>query len=1280
MKRIGPLLRLGLSFAILWTLGMAPGTQPAMLPPEAQPFGDNVVSPFQSPYDEHVFTTISLEQGLSQSTVRCILQDAQGFLWIGTRDGLNRYDGYRFTVFRSDAQSPHSPAHDSINALWPARDGSLWIGTDGGGLEHFHPATEQFTHYRAVPGNPATLSSNTIHALHQTSPEALWVGAQNGLNRLDLITGAWRLYRPTDAGAAQTGRSNTITALATGPDESLWVGTTGGLLRFDPQAETFTRYSFPESSNASAVIRTLFRDQAGNLWVGTADGLYAFDEVKGQFTRYGQVTDEDSGLRSQNITAVGQDNTGTLWIGTDTGLHRLTFTDTAPSPSRANARFTHYDSDPRIPGSLSDRSITTLYVDRGGILWIGTNAGGLNKFNPQRPRFHHYRADPDGATPSLPDDIITAILEDRAGNIWIGTDNSGLSRLDRRSGQVVHFRHDPNDSTSLNHNRITALYEDHSGMIWVGAGNGGLARWDPGAERFFRYPIASRGAPATNLPNITVIQEDDEDVLWVGTAGNGFYPLHQHLAPLLELDLESLEPSPSLQRAAMVEAMLKDHTAAVFWIGTTAGLFKYDPLTGEAKVYTREAATPTRLSHNYIRALYQDASGILWIGTNAGLDRFDPRTETFTHYGEAEGLPSRVVLGILEDATGHLWLSTYRGLSRFNPQLEMFRNYDTGDGLQGLEFTRACFKSARGEMFFGGVNGFNAFFPDAIVDRQYQPAVVITDFQIFNQSAPMGEDALLTRPIAYTPSLRLSRRDLMITFELTALDFAASEENQYAYIMEPFDADWNYVGTRRYATYTSLPPGRYTFKARGTNSDGIWSNHIAQLEIIIPPPVWQRWWFILATATALFGGAAGGYRWRIKRMEAHTRELEALVTERTFEIERRRQVAEGLREILIILNSNRSLKESLDYIVGQAAQLMGASDALVFRYDAARLTPVIISGAPPLTGDLPGEDGLVQALVQGEPLVAPDVRAASHLGHSALLQPESHRAVLALPLSQSEGLYGGLVLRFTQARTFSKEDLVLAATFADQAALAVANDQLRAHAEEMAAANERSRLARDLHDAVTQTLFSACLIAESLPVIWKQDYAEGQALLYELHRLTRGALAEMRTLLLELRPTTLLETNLSELLRQLAAAAAGRMGIPVQVSIQGSAALPAEVHIALFRIAQEALNNVVKHARATEVRVDLHYDVADGVTAIASSKNVRLRISDNGRGFDSDAVSPHHLGLTIIRERAQAIGAVLHLESRSDSGTQVCITWIAESKGQGEEEEEEKGNTLHQEA
>ena len=1073
---------------------------------EYTPDSDLSTSPSDLPStipEQHFrFERISLEQGLSQSSVLCMLQDSKGFLWFGTEDGLNKYDGHSFAVYRHVPGNPNSLSHNYIRSIYEDREGVLWIGTDGGGLDRFDRDTGQFVHYQDNPRNHHDLSGNYVRSICEDREGVLWIGTDGGgLNRFDRSTGRFIHYHnnPSDPYSLS---GNVVWSIYEDREGMLWIGTDGGgLNRFDRSTERFIHCkNDPRDpySLSSDSVWSIYKDREDVLWVGTdGGGLNRFDRSTERFIHYQNDPDDPYSLSNNSIRSIYEDREGVLWIGTFGG--GLDIFD------RENERFIHYQNDLSDPQSLSNNMIWSIYEDREGILWVGTHGGGVNKCDRSTEPFVHYQADPNNPH-SLSNNMVRAIYQDREGVLWIGTNGGGLNRLDRSTGRFTHYQNDPGDPHSLSSNMVRSICEDREGVLWVGTGEGGLDRLDRSTERFIHYQVNPDDPDNVSGDPVLSIHKDQEGVLWIGTFGGGL--------SRFDRSTERAIRYKCCLSNDRVMTIYEDRSGAL-WIGTGLGLNRLDRGKGQFTYYLADPNDPKSLSHNAVMSIHEDQSGVLWIGTfGGGLNRFDRETETFTYYREGDGLSNDMVYGILEDSHGCLWLSTNRGLSRFNPRTETFRNYDVSDGLQSNEFNGgAYYKSRSGEMFFGGINGLNAFYPDDVKESNpYVPPVVLTSL------TQTGEEADVGQAIEDTKEVTFRWPNNFFEFEFAALSYARPEKNQYAYMLEGLEEDWIYAGTRRFGRYTSLPGGTYTLRIKGSNNDGVWNEEGVSVRITIVPPFWETWWFRGIIALVVVGSAIGGHRLRIKSIEARSRELETLVEQRTAE-----------------------LRQEID----QRIQV-----------------------------------------------------------EEALRQSEMEKAVAA----------------------------------------------------------ERSRLARDLHDVVTQTLFSSSLIAEALPTSWERDQKEGKQLLQELRQLTRGALAEMRTLLLELRPAALVEASLGDLLRQLAEAATGREGMPVAVTVEGQCTLPFDVHIALYRIAQEALNNVVKHACASHVAVSLRFPpslsppLAGGMPE-GQGGQVTLSIRDDGRGFDPDGIPSDRLGLGIMRERAQAIGATLLVESGIGHGTEIVVTW-----------------------
>jgi two-component sensor histidine kinase/ligand-binding sensor domain-containing protein len=850
------------------------------------------------------FENVSIEQGLSQSTVNCILQDSRGFIWLGTEDGLNKYDGYGFIIYKSDPLDSNSLSDSYVLAVFEDKSGVLWVGTHTGGLNKFDREKEKFTQYKNDPSNPDSLSSNFVNAIYEDTNGVLWIGTYGGgLCRFDRDKERIRSYRydPSDPNSLSSSSVNTIYEDRSGV---LWIGTTDGLNKLIPGAEegsspTFLHYKldtddFKELSNN---IRSIYEDHAGVLWIGTDYGLYRLiPDTKGRssqsFIHYRNNPVNPRSLSNNNIRSILEDRTRVLWIGTyGGGINRF---------DREKEQFEHLVNEPGNPSSLSNNFVNTIYEDRTGILWIGTFGGGIDRFDRDKEKFMHYRSEPNNPN-SLNNDTVFSIYEERAGILWIGTYGGGLTRFDREKGIFKHYIHDSHDPNSISNNNVRCIHKDRSGMLWVGTYDG-LNRFDREKEKFIHYKH-DPGKPNSLSNNyIRTIFEDRSGILWIGTIEGGLNKLvsgaGEGSRPAFIRYAHDPNDPDSLSNNR-VYTVYEDRSDRL-WIGTAGGLNRLVPGTeeGASPVFVRYRHIPDKpdsLSNDRVFSIYEDRTGAFWVGTyGGGLNKFVPGTEegaspVFIHYKEKDGLPNDVIYAILEDNKGNLWLSTNKGLSKFNPQTETFRNYDVNDGLQSNEFNSgAYYRSQSGEMFFGGINGFNAFYPDSIRDNPYIPPVVITNFQVFNKSVPIDIEtdgpSILEKSITETEAIELSYKDRVFSFEFAALHYASPDKNEYAYMMEGFDRDWNYVGNRHFATYTNLSPGDYVFKVKGSNNDGVWNEEGTVLKIKVTPPFWDTWWFITLSVLVGLTLVYELHRYRTRLLHHRAKNLEKKVKERTSDL------------------------------------------------------------------------------------------------------------------------------------------------------------------------------------------------------------------------------------------------------------------------------------------------------------------------------------------------------------------------------------------------------------
>ena len=844
------------------------------------------------------FAQLSSEDGLSNVQTRSVAQDKQGFMWFGTANGLNRYDGTSIKVYRHDSTDPSSLSNNYIRSLMVDRSGVLWIGTWGGGLNKYDREKDAFIRYQNDPNDPHSLSNNAVWAIFEDQDGAIWVGTHSGLNKFDRENKQFKRYlnNPDDPNSLS---HDFVWSILEDSAGVFWIGTESGLNRFDPNTEQFTHYRHdPDdaSSLSHNTIRSIYEDRSGILWLSTPKGLCKFNRDRTQITRFLHDSDNPQTLSNRTVTGVYEDREGRLWVSTwGGGLNRF---------DRETKTFVHFRSDANDSYSLSSDTVVQIYEDQQSHLWLATDRG-INILDGGGKPFFHYRT--ISTIPnSLSHNEVRALHADRSGIVWVGTAGGGLFKFDRQTETFTHYKHDPSDPNSLVNNYVRTIYEDREGLIWLGTSGFALNRFDPKTELFTHYPHDVANPNSISKGAIWYIDEDRTGTLWIGTWGGGLNAFDRDSEQFTRYQHDSTDPHTLSNNQVLT--ILEDR-AGELWIGTVRGLNKFNRKTKTFTRYRHDANNPHTLVHDTVATMYEDRTGTLWIGTLGGLDKFDRKNEQFTHYTFENGLPSNTILGILEDEHGQLWISTADGLSRFDPRTDTFRNYNVGDGLQSNTFlgSSAHSKSQSGEMFFGGPNGFNAFYPDQIEDNTHPPPVLITDFQLAHKPVPIGVESVLQKSILKTDNLTLSYLDRVLSFEFAVLNYRSPHQNQYKYRLDGFEKEWNVTNsTRRFGTYTNLDPGDYVFRVIGSNNDGIWNEEGASIRITVTPPWWETMWFRISVAAASIALLFGAYHLRVGTIEARRRELELQVQRRTQELAAANEDALKARDAAEIANKAKS--------------------------------------------------------------------------------------------------------------------------------------------------------------------------------------------------------------------------------------------------------------------------------------------------------------------------------------------------------------------------------------
>lgn len=820
------------------------------------------------------FDHISVEDGLSQSEVYAILKDSQGFMWFGTVDGLNKYNGYNFIHYKHDPYDTTTLSHNHINTLYEDKSGNLWAGTFDG-LNKLDKKTNTFVRLNHI-SNPKT-SPVTVTSIYEDRFHTIWVGTSQGLKRLipqgNKGTYNTRTYA-NDSTQAYSLSHNWVNTIFEDKKGNIWVGTARGLNLLtikDPskkpeQQQVVFTHAYNSNNPVFNVsypsISGIAEDHFGNLWVATSRGLNRIDTKAGTVECYYHQPGNHKSLSDNVIEALLVDQKGDIWVGTQAnGICKLILKD-----KETVSDILHYKDDFSANKGLKSNMIYYLYEssdENEDVVWIGTRGAGVHTYSRSKNKFVLWNRI-TGQDRSSASNSTFAIFTDQTDHLWIGTQR-GIYRINRKNNKVSRYLYDPNNIHSISDDLIQHIYEDKQGNIWVGT-HFGLNKFDAATETFTRIYFNDHGKKY--LENKIVSMYDDHaGNLWIGTG----------------LDLKKYDRKTgktysyhtmngSRNFRSMFITCINEDKENNLWLGTLFGLYKFNPVNGTFKPYLHKKDDPHSLNSDMVWSTMLDEKGIFWISTDQGINKMIIKNgkEKFLHYNQKNGLSNNFVYGMVTDSKGMIWMSSNLGLSRFNPTTQTFKNFDVTDGLPNNEFNSGAYhKSAKGELFFAGNSGAVSFDPETIADNLHIPKVQITSFKKFEK--PLNLDSLL----AAEGAIKLNFKENFFSFDFVALDYTNPRKNQYAFKMDGFHDEWIYVGNRRFASFTNLSPGTYTFRVKGSNSDGIWNEkQEASIQVIITPPFWRTYWFYILTLLILVASARLFYDYRVKRKVYRLMEME----------------------------------------------------------------------------------------------------------------------------------------------------------------------------------------------------------------------------------------------------------------------------------------------------------------------------------------------------------------------------------------------------------------------
>lgn len=838
---------------------------------------------FSQKWDEQFIPT-AIEEGMADLTITSILQDKYGYMWFGTKNGLHRYDGYTFEIFNSDPSNSNTLSDNAIMCLAEAEDGKIWVGAESHGLNLLDPLTGNVQRYYAHPDDQNGLTSDQIYALLVDSKNRLWIGTYDQ-GFCVYQNGKFEQYLPDINDPSKIG-AGTIWNFLEDNDGNIWISTWGsGISKYNYDTKEFKHYRHDPKDSTSIsdnLAGPTIQDKNGDLWITTwKNGLEHFNMQTETFTHYTKDGPKGRRITFNVLWPVIQDKDGNIWIGTyEAGLDRL-------NPETGELK--NFQYDPAYPRKFLHNNIWSLYIDRNNVLWIGTEGGGVMRYGGIKKKFTTIRPIIDKKIPST-NELVRSIAATEH-YVWIGTWYHGLLQYDLYNDSIKsYYRHDREELGETGANQIRSLFQAHDGNIWVGSNRQGVFVLNPKTDKIVDFKHVYDDKFTLSYNNIRAITQDVMGTIWIGTTHglNRFNVKDSTFTRFLEVNSDLSNEQVNA---------LANSSDKLIWIGTNNGLQKYDLKSGTFTQISKDGD----LTSNAVNDIIESSDGIVWIGTKNGLNKYDPANGTFSNYTIKNQNALNSINSIEVSPSGNLWLSSNFGLLKFNPEEESFSLFDKNEGVEVLNYApgASCITSS-GVIFFGGIGGVTGLNPNNIEVNTNAPEMLITGIisngqQISDKQHPSEINEL---DVSY------SNNSVKINF--TGFSYVDPEKTRYAYLLDGFDDDWNYVGSSRTAFYSNLSPGDYIFKVKAVNEDGIWSKE-ASLQIHIPIPYWQKWWFYLLCVSVFAGIIRMIVKWRLRKLELEKERLENIVADRTKEVVEQKEIIE---------EKNKELMDSINYAKG----------------------------------------------------------------------------------------------------------------------------------------------------------------------------------------------------------------------------------------------------------------------------------------------------------------------------------------------------------------------------